>query len=219
MTTSSCPTPGLPIITLSCPQCGATYSDTLRNYKARNARSSLQEVCKGCRKERFKKIASETMAATNRTHASARMKTRNPMRIDAVREAMAKTLRAIGHKPSIRGGNGMGLTRPQAALLASLGHEWVAEYVVPTGVRTKERPPHYKLDLAHPRQMIAIEVDGLSHCARARKDQDARKDAWLRANGWTVLRVSNAEALRLSAFDASTILRSLGFTATSQTAS
>lgn len=96
--------------------------------------------------------------------------------------------------PTVRGGNGCGLTAPQAELLAALGPGWVAEHIVCTD-KHPGSPNHYKIDLANPSCMTAIEVDGSSHNGR-RRAADARKDAFLRSVGWTVVRVTNADALR-----------------------
>lgn len=134
------------------------------------------------------------MAATNRRHASERMKRRNPMRVPATRAKMAATLRALGHGPSIRGGNGRPLSIPQAQLAKALG--WPVEVIVVTGLRgkTPERyPTHYKLDIAHTELRVAIEVDGRSHCSR--RPLDAKKDHFLRSRGWTVCRFTNEQVL------------------------
>jgi hypothetical protein len=63
---------------------------------------------------------------------------------------MTASLRARGHRPPVQGGNGRGLTRPQAPLLAALPSHWVGS------------PAHYKLDLADERARVAVEVDGAS---------------------------------------------------------
>ena len=56
-------------------------------------------------------------------------------------------------------------------------------------------PTHYKLDIADAANRVAIEVDGPSHSTLARKEQDARKDAFLAGSGWTVLRFSNQQVM------------------------
>lgn len=152
-------------------------------------RSTCSPACKSARSARV-------LAATNRKHASARMKERNPMRSAEARAKMAATLRRIGHEPFERGGNGRGMTAAQTALLAALGRGdgWTEEYVVPTRMgRRSGYPTHYKIDIALPRAMVAIEVDGASHSALARQEQDARKTDFLEARGWTVLRFTNAK--------------------------
>lgn len=161
-----------------CERCGtATHSMEAR-------------YCRPCREIR----RSETMAETNRKHASARMKARNPMRTQAARERMRRTLKAIGHRPPFRGGNGRGETRPQALLSQALG--WPTEVIVPTRMpRGSGYPTHYKLDVANPDEMVAVEVDGGSHCSRERRAQDRRKDEFLRALGWTVLRFWNRDVM------------------------
>lgn len=135
---------------------------------------------------------SARMARTNRTHASARMTASNPMSDPVSRAAMTATLKTIGHKPQAQGGNGRGPTAPQKTLADLLG--WPMEVIVPTGQRASGGPPsHYKLDLAHPAAKVAVEIDGRSHRAAARRESDRRKDQWLTAAGWTVLRFTNEE--------------------------
>lgn len=58
-------------------------------------------------------------------------------------------------------------------------------------VRTGQPYVHYHLDLAHVELRLCIEVDGKSH--RKTQDRDYRKDTFLTARGWTVLRVTNDE--------------------------
>lgn len=143
------------------------------------------------------------MASTNRRDAPARMVARNPMRRPETRAKLSEALRAIGHKPLSRGGNGMPLPTAQATILEALaGHGAVAEFVVRTGAWRGARglPNHFKIDVALPARMIAVEIDGASHSALERQAQDARKEAFLSAHGWTVLRFSNRDVMeRLAA--------------------
>lgn len=112
------------------------------------------------------------------------------------REKMSRTLKRIGHRPTVRGGNGTGLTEAQKILLLKLGPHWFPEHVAPTGARIKGGPPtHYKIDLANPELMIAVEIDGASHGTLVRKAADRRKDQWLSAHGWKVFRFSNREVM------------------------
>jgi hypothetical protein len=103
------------------------------------------------------------------------------------REKMSLTLQMIGHKPKIRGGNGKGPTKHEAMALSLLGEGWVYNHVV-----LLERHP-YKVDVANPLRMVAIEIDGHSHNSLVRREQDERKDRLLRESGWKVLRLKNQE--------------------------
>ena len=133
------------------------------------------------------------------THSIIDMRLKNPMYNSDIREKMSQKLKKMGHGPKVRGGNGRGLTTAQGALLNWLGDSWKAEYVVCTKMgRYNGYPTHYKIDIANPDKMIAIEVDGFSHSARARQLQDAKKDRFLRDSGWRVLRLKNARALSVS---------------------
>ncbi len=49
----------------------------------------------------------------------------------------------------------------------------------------------YRLDLAFPELLVAVEINGSQHDERPAKQADARRRAALRAEGWTVLDVSS----------------------------
>jgi very-short-patch-repair endonuclease len=141
-------------------------------------------------------ISGPLLASWNRQHAAQRMREKNPMFNDAHREKMRQTLLAQKHQPKVRGGNGCGLTRPQAQLLAALKPPWQPEVVIPTGQRAVGGlPTHFKIDIAHAAAQIAIEIDGHSHAVRARQDADRRKTRYLESIGWQVFRFSNKEVL------------------------
>jgi hypothetical protein len=144
------------------------------------------KTCSGAAQSRR---ASVRMAETNRKHASKRMKERNPMRRPESREKMAATLKRIGHKPSVRGGNGTGLSPAETVLADALG--WAPAIITTGQPRDLGWPTHFKIDLANEDLRIAIEIDGSSHTARDRQHQDKRKTAFLIWRGWTVLRFSN----------------------------
>jgi hypothetical protein len=136
------------------------------------------------------------MAETNKRYASKRMKAKNPMQLDGVRQKVSTTLKSMGHRPIIQGGNGRGLTKPQRILLDRLvaqSSSWQAEYVVKTGQkRGSGYPFHYKIDLADPLKKIAVEVDGNTHSTLKVRAADAKKTELLNGLGWTVLRFSNS---------------------------
>lgn len=118
-----------------------------------------------------------------------RIRALNPASRPEVRAKISRRLRDMQHAPSVRGGNGRGLTASQAALMAVLHGTWKAEYALSLGRRTAGYPTHYKIDLANIERRIAIEVDGHSHHSRAHLD--AKKAAKLNDMGWTVLRFWN----------------------------
>jgi len=122
----------------------------------------------------------------------------NPMANPEIREKVSHILKRMKHKPSVRGGNGAGMTVPQTILLDVLGSGWVPEYALPLGTRKAGYPTHYKIDLANVAKKIAIEVDGNSHRASVRKARDVKKDAMLASLGWTVLRFWNEDILSWS---------------------
>lgn len=173
-----------------CPICG-TIIRTLANktcsrpclliYKALN-RDPVIEA------ERRRKI-SERMKIV-------RTEIPNPMEDPEVRARMAATLRAVGHQPQVKGGNGRGPTECEALLFGALTlvsdpGTWQLNYIDPNGVGSRDRgePTHYKIDIAWPAGRIAVEVDGPSH--RCRKDEDHRKNVVLGSRGWRVIRITN----------------------------
>jgi hypothetical protein len=138
-------------------------------------------------------------------------KQENPMANSEAREKMAATLRRIGHKPPIQGGNGKPMPKEQGEMLAALGEGWTAELAIPTRIpKGNGYPTCYKVDLGNPTLMIAIELDGNSHHG-ARRLQDRKKDDLLTSFGWRVLRVPNTKSRELYSTyrSADTLLTSL----------
>jgi len=149
---------------------------------------------KACGKEFVRRSSSETMRKTNFKHASARMKIRNPMRLSAARTQMQETLKEMGWRPPVRGGNGQGPTVPQKLLAGLL--RWPMEVAISTEQpRGSGYPTCYKVDVGNALLRVAIEVDGMSHGSLARRAQDQKKDLFLASLGWKVLRFSNQEVL------------------------
>jgi hypothetical protein len=124
---------------------------------------------------------------------------KNPMSNHQVRLKQREKMKEIKHKPIRRGGNGHLLPLPQLALLHALGEGWEAEHTVTTKMRHLGfgYPTCYKLDIANPTLMIAIEVDGGSHCTLEAREKDKKKADFLISRGWSVYRVSNEKALSL----------------------
>jgi hypothetical protein len=175
----------------TCLQCGKEYVAEGRTALAKIRRG--RPTCSGsCADLAKREIFSKTMAETNKKHASARMKRKNPMHNDAIRESVSQRLREIGHKPKVLGGCGRGLTEPQRLLSEAMG--WPTEVVVPTRLKPPF-PRHYKIDVAEPSRMIAVEVDGPSHGSRKVQEADARKESFLAERGWRVFRFSNQEIM------------------------
>jgi len=182
-----------PLPDLSCFMCGNPVEGPRRRLQEyiRKGRA----YCSGSCSTEFLRInSSTTMAATNRKYASARMTKKNPMASDACILKMKATKSANGtlnRAPKGRGGNGK-VSVIQESLAKALG--WGMEHVVPLGMgRGNGYPTHYKIDIAEPETMIAIEVDGHSHHNKIARERDARKEAKLREMGWQVLRFTNRQ--------------------------
>tara|TARA_Y100000296_G_C5059076_1_gene198834 strand:- start:118 stop:681 length:564 start_codon:yes stop_codon:yes gene_type:complete len=117
----------------------------------------------------------------------------DPMKDPEVRKKVSLILRKMKHKPSVRGGNGHGMTLPQRIMKDALLDNWIPEYAISLGKRQQGFPTCYKVDLANLDLKIAIEVDGTSHFSR--KEKDKKKDAKLASLGWKVLRFWNKDIL------------------------
>lgn len=108
---------------------------------------------------------------------------------------ISQRLKAAGHCPKVRGGNGTGPTKAEWQLMRMFP-EGIWNYPVKTGKWNGSGiPPVYKLDLGFPNIKLGIEVDGLSHCALERKAKDVKKTNCLKELGWTVLRYTNKQVL------------------------
>ena len=118
--------------------------------------------------------------------------TSNPFFWPETRAKIHKTLTEQNYS-HLRGGNGTGLTEPQALLQRRL--KWPAEYAVGVKPWKPGYPRNYKVDLAEPELKLAIEIDGNSHYTKTVKEADRRKEAYLVSIGWQVLRFRNEEIL------------------------
>ena len=124
-------------------------------------------------------------------------KVKNPMFLPGVVEKVSATLKAIGHKPLVHGGNGRVLPLPQELLAQLLEAE--TEYPVTTTAQQRHAGAShcYKLDVAIPFLRLGIQLDGGSHFAKKIRKTDKRIRVWLAELGWSVLHVSNSKALEL----------------------
>lgn len=116
----------------------------------------------------------------------------NPFKNPLVRQKAHKTLAKRGY-PQLNGGNGRPPSNPQSMLAKRLG--WKMEYVYPTKRYGMGYPTHYKIDIANPDLMIAIEVHGCGHLTKGVKEKDIKKQLFLESKGWTVLTFWNQEIL------------------------
>ena len=169
--------------------CSAKWRMSQEDYRAKALGTETRAKARQSLLEYWQQDTPQTRAARERI---ARL---NPMGNPASRVKMTASIRASGHKPPARGGNGTGLTVPQTMLLEALGPPFTSELSVKTGAPriTGGLPTHYSIDIADPTLMVAIEIDGRSHRTTARRESDQRKDACLTLLGWTVLRFLNEE--------------------------
>lgn len=178
---------------MNCNQCGHEIHNPSKVQLDGFKRRGRAYCSKDCSNAYRATISSLVMARTNKQHASARMKTNNPMHRGDAKERMTATIKAIGHKPKSRGGNGK-ITASQKLLAdALITYSPIMELSIPTTAKRGNADgysTHYKIDIALPYDMIAIEVDGNSHSGK-QKERDERKTRFLNSLGWDVMRVSN----------------------------
>lgn len=79
---------------------------------------------------------------------------------------------------------GTDLENRVAFLLAKWGHG-------PDVLTQQHRIGRYRVDFAHVAKKIAIEADGWWHRSPEGAARDARRDSYLRSQGWLVLRVDD----------------------------
>jgi hypothetical protein len=125
-----------------------------------------------------------------------RGKTSGPKSVEH-RAKLSAAAKANGHKPKVRGGNGTGMTPMERLISEVLPAGWVWNYPVALGKRQQGYPTSYKLDFALPHLKLGLEVDGGSHTALARQQQDRKKEVKLAQLGWKVFRISNAQTEKL----------------------
>lgn len=115
---------------------------------------------------------------------------------DTHRAKMSEARKGRSFLP-FRGGNGTGMSPTEALIAPLLPEGFIWNYVIPSGGFGLGYPSNYKLDFADPMRMVCLEVDGASHNTRLGKDRDKRKNERLQFLGWTVRRITNAEAKSL----------------------
>lgn len=190
-------------VTKHCLQCGKEFmfpsSGKTNNDKRKFCGNSCAAKWRMAQPERIelaKEYLPRMWAASQAAHkgkpspaSSLRMKTNNPNQTIEWKRKMSAIM--SGRTFLARGGNGK-LTRQQEAVANALGLPM--EYAIPTGPvkdRFKSLPNCYKVDLANPSHMLAIEIDGATHNTKKWRFLDKRKTEVLNALGWSVLRFSN----------------------------
>lgn len=189
---------------ITCSVCGKemNWSNMTKSQRQQYRKSNGTRVY--CSVECSEKVIQEArcrkgkMSIEARKRISQRMKKDNPMSKEENRIKMSNRLKEIGHCPKVRYGNGCGLTVPQQELLTALKSlEPCPEYPVLTGYGKGNGtyPSCYKIDVAIPSAMLAIEVDGGSHGLLTRQAEDQKKTEFLNGLGWKVLRFKNRQLM------------------------
>src|SRR5437899_2338403 len=159
-----------------CHICGKTVSIQGSKNCWRFRKTGRWYCSEECRHIQFGRTA-QTRAPMSEQHRkmhSRRMRLNNPMYDPNIKERMKTTLRAMGWKPPVQGGNGHGPTYTELLLASTLG--WELGVTVSCGIRRRGYPTCYKLDVANRKLKVAIEVDGNSHYLLSRREQDRKKE-------------------------------------------
>lgn len=190
--------------TKTCPVCGEGFRSKTKTCSTVCGNRLAGQMRSGPRPEYWREAVRQGQARSReqkpqmwervRNQHSIRMQNNNPSRRPDFAEKMKSTKLERGVLniwPARRGGNGQ-LTRPQKKLACALAAEM--EYPV----RTVDGPvngfPHaYKVDIALPWLMLAIEIDGKGHRHPDQVVKDNKKDKKLTELGWTVLRFTNED--------------------------
>ena len=183
--------------------CSASCSNLYRIHGTKDKmeadKSAICEVCGVSYQKKYSTLKRKVCSIKCQgVLSSKRMKHSNPAKKKEVRDKISKSLKKIGHRPFLQGGNGRGATESQLLLyneISKYNDSFCMEHIELTrGYRDEFKcPTHYKIDIASTRLMIAIEVDGISHNSLERKEQDKRKEQVLCLKGWKVLRFTNSQ--------------------------
>ncbi|MFZ2998235.1 endonuclease domain-containing protein [Sphingobium sp.] len=101
--------------------------------------------------------------------------------------ARATTPRTVTNARTLR----QNLSLPEALLWRLLKGQ-------PQAIKFRRQHPigPYILDFYAPAQKLAIEIDGAAHDMGDRPNRDATRDAWLREQGFEVLRIPASDILK-----------------------
>lgn len=120
----------------------------------------------------------------------------NPFR-DPEMIAKAKEAQRVGGYWMLNGGNGREPSDSQLILFKGIGEGAIIEHPIRTRMkRGSGYPSNYKVDIAIPFSMVAIEIHGNSHRSHASKARDEKKKKKLEELGWTVVSYWNEDVHR-----------------------
>ncbi len=205
---------------LACPICQKEYKReiSMLYWTSNQTTSNLGLTCsKSCMVRRRFTLHPEAFQAAGlkqkgvaRVGRHGRGVPRGPLS-QAHRDAVSETLRKMEWAPTVRKGNGTGLTPAEAVIhptMLELGFEW--NCAVSLGERQPGYPTNYKLDFGHRQHLVGVEIDGHTHRTVVGQTRDRKKEERLAELGWSMFRIPNERLLPLSGIftsrDAMTIL-------------
>lgn len=177
---------------MNCEQCGKpTQRGMHHGHRWGPWKKFCSAKCRAIKARKTIKAVNKKYMSKFKVLRSKHMLENNPMKSIVSRNKMSATHKALGIRPIVRGGNGQKMPVPQRMLLAALGEGWYAEHSVATKLRSKGYPTCYKIDIANPVKMIAIEIDGGSHGTLIAQKRDKIKQTFLVNKGWKFFRFTN----------------------------
>jgi len=185
-------------VKLKCPMCQGTYlreKSVLVRLRSKGTQDGMT-CSQSCARKRYHTL-NPGASYFNRMRPAERGTPFGTVRSDEYKANMSRLLKAKGHAPKTRGGNGSGMTAVERLVSSCLPMGWEWNYPVALGARRDGFPTCYKLDFANPTCLKGLEVDGNSHNMSARKLQDRKKEQRLAELGWSVLRITNREVQSL----------------------
>jgi hypothetical protein len=186
-------------VRMKCPMCSTAYLVRKTQYDWHRLKGTNTGLTcsRSCGRKRYHTL-NPGASYFNRMLPEERGTPAGTARTPEQRAHLSRVLKALGHKPQVRGGNGTGMTPCEKQVSAVLPAGWEWNYPVALGKRQPGFPTNYKLDFAHPQTKAGLEVDGSSHTNATRRAQDRKKEQKLAQLGWSVFRISNAEVTSLS---------------------
>lgn len=176
--------------------CGRSCSAKWRMRQPEIRAGIYTEERKIKQKEKFRAFMAQEGSREKLSHAAKeRESSYSKEHKEKVAAKVSASLRLLGCKPTLRGGNGSGPTLPQKLLFEALEGEWKLELVVITQGTALGYPSCYKIDIGDEARKIGIEVDGESHRSNKIRQKDIKKAAFLAGRGWKIIRIKNNEIL------------------------
>ena len=181
-----------------CGMCGKEYSTKIEmwNYGRRHSLQKGLTCSISCGMKRNQKVLPQM--ANGRDKLPPFLKGNVPWNkgghwSDEKRAVLSASAKARGQRPTVRGGNGQGMSPMEALLRTVLPEGFVWNYPITLVKKQEGYPTHYKLDFANPATHLGIEVQGNTHNTTLGQYRDKKKREKLAEFGWSILYITNVQ--------------------------